>query len=280
MLNVDPNSPRFEADVLLDDLSRLELDPAYQQLLQGKNVIVVGPAQTLLGKKQGAMIDAYDLVVRFNTVIEHLPFSEELARDVGSRTDILYSNNEVLMDGILGQNRITHEQFAQVANRSGIKWIISTNNGFSYQKAAARTLKCFAEEKEFQRFLIEKGIRSQFRMLFSLPDLVKKWMSGYVSRTGFLALVDLLHYDLNRLHITGMTFYHSGGHLFLSDSIRELHPLGNHRGEVPPSPEIRGHNSYLELEIMKVLAQQFRNKLVLDAELLALLEAGWQADQA
>lgn len=270
----------FDADELLADLSRLELDPAYQQFLQGKNVIVVGPAQTLLGTKQGAMIDAYDLVVRFNTVIEHLPFSKELARDVGSRTDILYSNNEVLIDGVLGQNRITHEQFARVANQSCIKWIISTNNGFSYQKAAARTLKCFAEEKEFQRFLIEKDIRSQFRMLFSLPDLVKKWMNGYVSRTGFLALVDLLRYDLNRLHITGMTFYHSGGHLFLKDSIRELHPLGNHRGEVPSSPEIRGHNSYLELEIMKALARQFRNKLVLDAELLALLERGSQADQA
>ena len=280
MLNVDSNSSRFEADVLLADLARLDLDPAYQQLLQGKNVIVVGPAQTLLGTKQGAMIDAYDLVVRFNTVIEHLPFSEELARDVGSRTDILYSNNEVLIDGILGQNRITHEQFVRLANQSGIKWIISTNNGFSYQKAAARTLKCFAEKEEFQRFIAEKDIRSQFHMLFSLPDLVKKWMNGYAGRTGFLALVDLLRYDLNRLHITGMTFYHSGGHLFLKDSIRELHPLGNHRGEFPDGPEIRGHNSYLELEIMKVLARHFRNKLVMDAELLALLEDGSRMDQA
>ncbi len=279
-MSVDSNSLCFEADELLADLSRLELDPAYQQLLQNKNVIVVGPAQTLLGTKHGAMIDAYDLVVRFNTVIEHLPFSEELARDVGNRTDILYSNNEVLMDGILGQNRISHEAFARLANQCGIKWIISTNNGFNYQKAAARTLKCFVEEKEFQRFIAEKNIRSHFRMLFSLPDLINKWMNGYIGRTGFLALVDLLRYDLNRLHITGMTFYHSGGHLFLKDSIRELHPLGNHRGELPTGPEIRGHNSYLELEIMKVLARHFRNKLVMDAELLTLLEGGSQADQA
>lgn len=278
-MSVDSNSLCFEANELLADLARLELDPAYQQLLQGKNVIVVGPAQTLLGTKQGPMIDAYDLVVRFNTVIEHLPFSEELARDAGSRTDILYSNNEVLIDGILGQNRITHEAFVQLANQSEIKWIISTNNNFSYQKAAARTLKCFAEEKEFQAFIAKKNIRSQFRMLFSLPDLINKWMNGYVGRTGFLALVDLLRYDLNRLHITGMTFYHSGGHLFLKDSIRELHPLGNHRGELPTGPEIRGHNSYLELEIMKVLARHFRDKLVMDADLLALLEHGSRTDQ-
>jgi len=278
-MSVDSNSLRIETDDLLADLFRLELDPAYQQLLQGKNVIVVGPAQTLLGTNQGPMIDAYDLVVRFNTVIEHLPFSEELARDVGARTDILYSNNEVLMDGILGESRIGHEQFVRLANQSGIKWIISTNNSFSYQKAAARTLKCFTEKEEFQNFIAEKNIRSQFSMQFSLPDLVKKWMNGYAGRTGFLALVDLLRYDLNRLHITGMTFYHSGGHLFLNDSIHNLHPLGNHRGELPQGPEIRGHNSYLELEIMKVLALHFRNKLVMDAELLALLEDGSRVEK-
>lgn len=280
MMSVDSKSPRFEADGLLADLSRLELDPEYQQLLHGKNVIVVGPAQTLLGTKQGLMIDAYDLVVRFNTVIDHLPFSDELAGDVGSRTDILYSNNEVLMDGILGQNRISHEQFVRVADQSNIRWIISTNNSFSYQKAAVRTLKCYAEEEEFQHFIAEKNIHAQFSMMFSLPDLVKKWMNGYAGRTGFLALVDLLRYDLNRLHIIGMTFYHGGGHLFLKDSVRELHPLGNHRGELPPSPEILGHNSFLELEIMKVLARHFRDKLTMDSELLALLADGSSADQA
>lgn len=271
-MNVDSNPTGFKADDLLADLSRLELDSAYQQLLQGKNVIVVGPAQTLLGTKQGPMIDAYDLVVRFNTVIEHLPFSDELAKDIGSRTDILYSNNDVLIEGVLGQKRISREQFALMANELEIKYVIDTNNDFSFPASDAATPQSHADQQELQRFFYEKNIRSQFRMLFSLPDLVKRWMNGFVGRTGFLALVDLLRYDLNRLHITGMTFYHSGGHLFLKDSIHELHPLGNHRGELPPSPEILGHNSYLELEIMKVLARHFPDRLAMDNELLALLK--------
>jgi len=271
-MNVDSKPPRYEADALLADLSRLELDAAHRQFLQGKNVIVVGPAQTLLGTGQGRMIDAYDLVVRFNTVIEYLPFPEDLAQDVGTRTDILYSNNDVLMHGIVGQNRVTHDQFVRQTNELGIKWIIGTNNDFSYRAAAVSPPRCYAEREEFQRFIADRKIRSEFRMLFSLPDLVMKWMNGYVGRTGFLSLVDLLRYGVNRLHIVGMTFYHSGGHLFLKDSIPDLHPLGNHRGELPPNPTIKGHNSHLEMEIMKALGRHFRDKLVIDAGLRALFD--------
>ncbi|HQR34242.1 MAG TPA: glycosyltransferase family 29 protein [Blastocatellia bacterium] len=269
-MNLDSKPLRYETDALLADLAQLELDADYRQLLQGKNVIVVGPAQTLLGTNQGKMIESYDLVVRFNTVIEYLPFNNELAKDVGVRTDILYSNNDVLMNGVLGQERISHEQFARIANQPEIKWIISTNNDFSYL-AADLVQQRSVEGEEFRRFLGDKQIQSHFKMLFSLPDLVTRWMNGYVGRTGFLSLVDLLRYDVNRLHVIGMTFYHSGGHLFLKDSIPNLHPLGNHRGELPPNPTIKGHNSYLELEIMKSLGRHFRDKLALDVELQALL---------
>jgi hypothetical protein len=260
------------ADELIEELFLLEKNPAYQELLEGKTVTVVGPAQTLRGTKQGKTIDASDLVVRFNGAVQHLPFSEELAEDVGTRTDILYSNNEVLMNGILGQNRITHEQFVRITNQLGIKWIIGTNNNFSYQKAAAQTLGCYAEEEAFQRFIAEKKLQSQFNMLFSLPDLVRKWLGGYVGMTGFLALADLLRYDIARLQILGMTFYHQGGHLFPRNGVRELHPMGIRRCETSPNAEIRGHNSYFELELMKKLARHFQNKLVINAELQALLE--------
>lgn len=271
-MNTDENPFRCEADKLLAELFGLEKDAAYEELLRGKNVIVVGPARTLQGRKQGRMIDAFDLVVRFNNVIEYLPFSDELAEDIGARTDILYSNNAILMQGVLDQTRITHEQFTRLANQLGIKHIISTNNNFSYEKAAAGTPKCYAEQREFQRLIAERNIQSHFSMMFSLPDMARRWMGGYLGRTGFLALLDLLRYDIGRLHIAGMTFYHRGGHLFLDDNASELHPLENRRDESQPNPEIRGHNSYLELEIMKVLARHFRHKLEMDAELQALLE--------
>jgi len=257
---------------LIAELSRLKLDPAYEELLKDKRVIVVGPAQTLLGSRQGGATDAYDLVVRFNTVIEYLPFTAELAADVGTRTDILYCNNEILIDGILHQRLISHKRFARLSDEVGIKYLVSTNNNFTYQGAGRSGVRCYAEQSDFRRFLDEQGVRLGFRMLFSTPDLVRRWLSGHIGRTGFLAIVDLLCYRLSRLHITGMTFYHQGGHLFLKDSISELHPLGNHRGELPTEPHVLGHNSYLELEVMRALAQHFRSRLEFDAGLQARLE--------
>jgi hypothetical protein len=176
------------------------------------------------------------------------------------------------MNGILGQNRITHEHFVRITNQLGIKYIISTNNNFSYEIAKTRTPKCYAEQQEFQRFIAEKNIQSQFSMMFSLPDLVRRWLNGYVGMTGFLALADLLRYDIDRLHIAGMTFYHQGGHLFPRDGASDLQPLGIRRGELPPNTEIRGHNSYFELEIMKALAHHFRHKLVINPELQSLFD--------
>lgn len=264
--------PHFAEADLLSDLLRLELDPGYQKLLTGKTVVVVGPAQTLLGTKQGQMIDACDLVVRFNDVITHFPFPNELAEDVGSRLDILYCNNDILVNGILGQTLIPHEQFVRIVNRIGIQWIISTNNNFSYELATTHTHKCFAEEKEFRRFLTQQNVTAQFSMLFSLPDLMGKWLGGYIGMTGFLALADLLRYDIARLHVAGMTFYHRGGHLFPRPGAADDQPRGVRPSELPPNDEVRGHNSYVELEVMKTLARHFQNKLVLDAELQRLLE--------
>ncbi len=254
------------------ELSRLEADPDYKRLLDGKSVIVVGPAKTLIGNKHGAMIDSYDLVVRFNTVIEYLPFPDELSADIGARTDILYFNNEVMIDDIIGQRRITHERFIGITRELQMKYLICTNNGFSFDERLSLATNCRDEESRFRQFLGENQLSIRFTMLYALPDLVRNWLSGHVGRTGFMAIADLLRYDISRLHITGMTFYHSGGHLFLKDSISELHPLGNHRGEVPSSPDILGHNSYLELEAMRKLSNVYSQKLHFDADVKSLLE--------
>src|SRR5690606_18097197 len=55
--------------------------------LTGKRVVLVGPAASLTGRRQGAEIDAYDVVVRLNL---SAPTPPEQAADLGSRTDVLY----------------------------------------------------------------------------------------------------------------------------------------------------------------------------------------------
>jgi hypothetical protein len=233
--------------------------------------MVVGPAETLLGSGRGKMIDACDLVVRFNTAIQYMPFDAELAKDIGTRTDILYCNNEVLMERILGQTGLSHESFKEVCKAVGIKYLVSTNNDYTFPSTDAPEPVCRSEYLAFERFLQQHGIEIGFRMLHSTSAVVRRYLGGYVGRTGFLAIVDLLSYGVRQLHIAGMTFYHKGGHLFLEDCAAELHPMRDHRGLEPPGNSM-GHNSYLELQIMKRFSLMYGAKLLVDEHLQTLLK--------
>jgi hypothetical protein len=253
-------------------IALIELDTDFGRLLEGKDVVIVGPAETLRGKGQGQMIDAHDLVVRFNTAINYIPFTRELANDIGTRTDILYCNNEVIIKQILFQQGISHEKFRRVCEVAGIKYLVSTNNGFTFPAADEPEPHCRSEYLAFNLFLRQQGLRLGFRMLHSTSASARTLLGGYTGRTGFLAVLDLLSYDIHRLTITGMTFYHSGGHLFLEDSASELHPLRDHQGREPPE-NTKGHNSYLELELISKLARLYGPKLQLDEYLQTLLDA-------
>jgi Glycosyltransferase family 29 (sialyltransferase) len=267
-----------DIEALRRETSLIELDPDFGSMLEGKDVMIVGPAETLLGTGQGEIIDSHDLVVRFNTSIQYMPFSSELARDIGARTDILYCNNEVLTDGILNQDGISHDRFSDVCKQAGLKYLVSTNNDFTYPDTDEPELRGQSEFRAFKLFLQQQGIHIGFRMLFSTSAIVMKLMDGYVGRTGFLAIVDLLAYDIRRLNIAGMTFYHKGGHLFFEDCVTELHPMKDHLGRVPRG-DIKGHNSYLELELLRKLVLVHATKLQLDEHLKTLLAGpdmtGW-----
>ena len=259
-------------DEIEAEMSQLDFDPDYARLLEGKDVVVVGPAETMVGTRRGSVIDAFDVVVRFNTAIVYMPFAEELAKDVGARTDILYCNNEVLNDDLIGQKRMPRERFRPACEGAGIKYFVGTNNDFMPAAADGRPRKGEAELAAFRQFVEEEGARVRCRMLFSTPAVVRRWLGGYIGRTGFIGLVDLLRYQVRRLHVMGMTFYHKGGHLFLKECVGELDPLRNHLGILPE--HMLGHNSYHELRVMRALGDCFGQRLQVDEHVQRLLEVG------
>jgi hypothetical protein len=254
------------------EMSQLDFDPDYARLLEGKDVVVVGPAETMLGTGQGRVIDSFDVVVRFNTAIEYMPFTEELVRDVGARTDVLYCNSEVLIDRIIGQQGLARASFLRACEGAGIKYFVGTNNDFTHVETDGRLPKGEAELDAFRKFVEEQGARARCRMLFSTPAVVRRWLGGYIGRTGFIGIIDLLRYRIRRLHVTGMTFYHRGGHLFIKNCVGELDPLRNHLGILPE--HMLGHNSYLELRIMQTLGDCFGQRLQLDEHVRRLLVDG------
>ncbi|MGB9181526.1 MAG: glycosyltransferase family 29 protein, partial [Pyrinomonadaceae bacterium] len=175
-----------DIEELQHEMALIELDTDFGRLLKGKDVVIVGPAETLRGKGQGRMIDAHDLVVRLNTAIQHMPFNLELANDIGTRTDILYCNNEVIIKHILLQRGISHEKFRRVCEEAGIKYLVSTNNGFTFPATDEPAPHCWSEYLAFNLFLKCQGLRMGFRMLHSTSARARTLLSGYTGRTGFL----------------------------------------------------------------------------------------------
>jgi len=254
---------------------QLDVDLEYEQLVKQKRVAIVGPAKTTLGTKQGPLIDSYDVVVRFNEAIEHLPVTGSLADDIGTKADILYCNQVILRDNILKLPGLSQQKFIKACNEVGVKYIVCTNNGLSYDNLGEPQPCCDVQDNkvisDFKRFLSQYDMRTKFRLVYSPSAVLRTWMQGYCGRTGFIAILDLLSFDIASLYITGMTFYHGGGHLF-SWSSAELHPLKNSDGTWATSASTPGHNSYVELALMPMLARCFGQKLAFDEPLRRLIE--------
>jgi hypothetical protein len=249
---------------------KLDPDQEFARLLDNKSVAVVGPARTLIGKKQGRFIDSHDIVVRFNDVFEHLPFVHDLAEDIGTKADVLYCNQVILRNNILKEKTISRKQFARICDDVGIKYIVCTNNSLNYTMTGEPSPACEKPYRnlvfDFEEFLNVHGMKTKFRLIYAASKLLNKWLQGNFGRTGFIAIVDLLGFNISRLYITGMTFYHGGGHLFSSNSV-ELHPLKNRDGSWARDDAGLGHNSYLELGLMRMLIRTFGRKITVNEDL-------------
>lgn len=95
------------------------LPKRFAREFEGRRVVIVGPAASLVGRGLGAWIDGHDLIVRFNLAC---PTPERLKPEIGSRTDILYHTlfNKTLGDAV-GQ-RHSHEQIASW-RADGVRWL-------------------------------------------------------------------------------------------------------------------------------------------------------------
>lgn len=102
----------------------LSTEKQYFEYLEGKSVIIVGPADYLVGQGRGAEIDKYDVIVRLNL---GCPVPEELKADIGSRTDVLYHviMNKKFIDkrpDLFGWHT---EEEVKSWKKDGVKWVIS-----------------------------------------------------------------------------------------------------------------------------------------------------------
>jgi glycosyl transferase family 29 (putative sialyltransferase) len=164
-------------------------DREYADFLRRKRVVLVGPAQTVMGTGQGASIDAHDVVIRLNHA---LPIPKAMQGDLGGRTDILYHNLD-----FTGPNKLPLRDFLASAP-SLTRWICSAHPYLRWVDGKIPGIDTFVSalgERSLFRTVNPRGYLLLWHSLRSLPN------------AGVSAIQDLRRFDLSELYLTGFTFY-------------------------------------------------------------------------
>jgi hypothetical protein len=181
-------------------------DKSYAKLLNNKSVAIVGPSPSIIGKRRGKLIDSCDIVVRMNRAI---PVSSKLKKDIGSRTDILYN---CLKEGDRNGGKID----IRLWEKNGIKFISSPYPMLDFSK------------DDIESFIRKNNGRLRFHKFpVKLYKLLEAEL-GTRPNTGFLAIIDLLFFNIKSLYVTGITFGIDGYYKeYLDISLKEYMKMAN-----------------------------------------------------
>ena len=158
----------------------------YKKYLENKTVAVVGPSRAAIMQENGAKIDACDVVVRINNMLE---VEQVYQKFLGTRTDVVYAT----LDD-------SPHTIAQACVKNGVKFLSS-----SYPKN-----EWFFEERMAQNVAALKTV--PYFTTVTLPEEpywdIKRSINSRPN-TGFSAIIDLLSSNLKKLYIVGIDFYRS-----------------------------------------------------------------------
>ena len=225
----------------LERNKNVELNPTeYQAYIEGKRVILVGPAGYLQGQGKGNYINSFDVVVRVN----HGIFVES-RKDYGNRTDVLYHILSRRATDGNHKNMIQHDEVEEW-KRLGLLWLVSRHDSRSQRVRNLRDsfnkLKVTCLDNGFYR-------RCKNKIRNKAPN------------TGIITMLHLLECNVKSLHIVGFDFYRSGVYAGYGD-VKE-----NECAEVINS---RWHDSEAQIEFLREFAPTQEN-LFLDEVLEGIL---------
>jgi len=202
--------------------------------LKGKHVVLVGPAQSILGTNQGNIIDNFDVVVRIKKALS-LP--SELEPDIGKRCDVLY--HSMNFNSVCGG-----KLDLDLLKRKKVKFLMGVYPPVNPQ------LENLGYKEHFQDILsIYTGNLAHVDIDWFL-NIVKS--VGALPNTGTMAILDILNHDVASLYITGITFFRGG-------YIPCYHSRYTEKGITNFIKEVGLHKTELELDyILKKFSQDKR----------------------
>ena len=165
-------------------------------LIEGKTVAIVGPAQYMTNSSLGEEIDECDTIVRINRSYESI---DDYSSDIGSRTDILYS---CLIEKPANAGVLDIDEF----KRRGIKYICAPPASNMKGMSNATRLHNLIDVEKVKKISQEIPIRvvdHQFHNHLAQAVQCRP-------NTGFMAIYDLLRFKPKKLKIYGFSFYLDG----------------------------------------------------------------------
>jgi hypothetical protein len=160
---------------------------SFEQFLKNKKVVIVSSAPYMIGSNYGSIINSYDIVVRLN---QGYCISKKLEKDIGSRTDILYTSfNENSLIELYDNSR-------EVLNK--LKWVCCIS-----PHIWKRVRKW---QKNINKNKIPVHMVTADRRSLLISEL-KLQPGKETPTTGMMAIFDILKYDIKELYFIGFTFY-------------------------------------------------------------------------
>ena len=221
-------------------------------LINNKNIVIVGPSPYLKDKEMGSYIDSFDTVIRINR-------GHSLTKDYnnyGSRTDILY---HCISQNIENGGPITDEILTNVKLIVGAIPLIYPNENSSIRGGTVKDYNKLSKEAK------EK-----------LIEVNKKWYLDLEKRfdtrpnTGVTAIFDILeNYNPEFIYITGFTMFKDGHNKDYRDIIGSKSVKDN-KIALDRIIKAKNHNQYKIWRKLKDIL--YYDNIKLDDELLEILK--------
>lgn len=172
----------------------------FSNYLKNKKIIIVGPASYLIGKKQGAFIDNFDIVIRIK---RGYPVDPTLGIDLGMKTDILLSSLKTtrvkdINKNIYYQNNFKEDDIKKMNNE--LKFVL-----FPYPTSLMPFSKFY---KQYKILNINTILITGNNKLNEYKKFIHELNT---TPTIFLSsLFYLLAYEFKELYVIGITFQKDG----------------------------------------------------------------------
>lgn len=181
-----------------------QMDESFADYVRGKSIAIVGPAATAIGREQGHIIESCGLVAR----VKSFMYPDEMKIDLGSRTDILYTTEardrvdiqeyKEYNHPVTGNKTYKYEKFSGYDQYNDIEFVVST-----YPQDEWFADRFVPQLEDLRRSDVVKCRFVNSEHYFKAKAQTNR------PNSGFSAIVDMLSFDIDSLHIFGLDFHRS-----------------------------------------------------------------------